>query len=76
MSGLHKLFILNRNLKPVKGLNGNCSRSCSCKSLAFQQCSTLKNFPILNLKGFREEHRVEHLVPNQILFPIERCGIL
>ncbi len=30
---------------------------------------------MMNLKDFREEGRVEHLVPNQMLFPIEPYGI-
>jgi hypothetical protein len=30
----------------------------------------------LNQKGLQEGRRVDPLVPNQILFPIERCGIL
>ena len=45
-------------------------------SLTFQQLSTPSEFLRLNLKGFREESRVEHLVPNQIpasLKPVEIC---
>ncbi len=43
-------------------------------SLAFQQSSTPQNFPLLNLKGFRDERRVEHLVPNQVLGFFEFFG--
>jgi hypothetical protein len=51
--------------------NGNCSRICSCESLASQQLSTAENLVMLNLKGFREVRRVEPLVPNQIPTLIE-----
>jgi hypothetical protein len=51
--------------------NRNCSQFCSCESLTFQQLSTPSDFLRLNLKEFREENRVEHLVPNQIPTLIE-----
>jgi hypothetical protein len=57
----------------MQGLNGQCSRICNCESLAFQQPSTAQNFLMLNLKDFHEEHRVGHLVPNQMPTPVETC---
>jgi hypothetical protein len=39
-------------------------------SIAFNTGKLLE----LNLKEFKEERRVEHLVPNQILTSIARCG--
>jgi hypothetical protein len=49
----------------MQGLNGHCSRICNCKSLEFQQLSTPRILLMMNLKDFREERQVEHLVPNQ-----------
>jgi hypothetical protein len=77
-----KFFKLNGNWSRLNALNGNCSRICSCRSLASQQVSTAKNFVMLSSKEFREERRVEHLVPNQIpgsigiyriLWPVSGC---
>jgi len=55
------------------GLNEHCSRFCDGQILTSLQLSTPQDFELLNLKGFREEHREEHLVPNQIPTLIERC---
>jgi hypothetical protein len=66
-------FILNAIWIWLEVPSGDCSQFCSCKSLAFQQLSTAENFVMLNLKGFREVRRVEHLVPNQIPTVIEIC---
>ena len=62
-----KLFVFNEVWCRRDVLNVDCSRICSCESLAFQQPSTPtpRNFPMLNLKDFREEYRVEHMLPNQ-----------
>jgi len=54
--------------------NRNFSQFCSCESLTFQQLSTPSDFLRLNLKEFREENRVEHLVPNQSPELIEFYG--
>ena len=53
--------------------NRNCTQFCSCENLTFQQLSTPSDFLRLNLKEFRDENRVEHLVPKQIQNPVELC---
>jgi len=78
----HRVYLLMRHLTGLYSMQfepgaisrvATCSRICSCKSLAFQQHSTPQNFLMLNLKDFREERRVEHLVPNQIPILFEIC---
>jgi hypothetical protein len=64
-------FILNALWSWLEVSSGDCSRFCSCKSVAFQLTSTPSKFLLLNLKEFQELRRVEHLVPNQIVTPIE-----
>jgi len=45
------------------------------KSSSFNSVQQPKKIRLLNTKEFREERRVDPLVPNQIPTPIERCGV-
>jgi hypothetical protein len=70
---LSKLFVFNVISSPDDVSNRQCSRFCDGQNLTLQQLSTAQDFVMLNLKEFREERRVEHLVPNQIPTRIELC---
>jgi hypothetical protein len=70
---VRKLFVFNAISRRREILNGNCSRFCVGESLRLQQLSTLSSFLLLNPKEFREECRVDLLVPNQIPTLIEFC---
>jgi hypothetical protein len=43
----------------------------AAKASPFNSLQRPENFLMLNLKEFREERRVEHLVPNQIHILVE-----